>query len=294
MTWPGFTTHLAPVGAVEIGWSMGGAGPPLLLLHGFPQTRALWAQVAPDLARDFTVICPDLRGYGASAKPDAVSAYTFREMARDQVALLAHLGIERCAVIGHDRGGRVGHRLALDHPGRVTRLCVMDIIPTHRLLSDLRQEVASAYYHWFFLAQPAPLPDRLIAADPDFYFASCLAGWGKAGLDQFDPGQLAQYRAAWRDPDTIRGMCNDYRATLAHDFHDDSADAQARLGCPLHVLYGQDGVMARLFDFAAAWAPKGREVQTKALPGGHFFIDTHPEETRQALRALLVPDTTTD
>jgi len=287
MTWPGFTDHLEVVGDVAIGWSMGGAGPPVLLLHGFPQTRALWARVAPMLAQDFTVICPDLRGYGASGKPVETSAYTFREMARDQVALLDHLGIETCAIAGHDRGGRVGHRLALDHPGRVSQLCVMDIVPTHTLLTDLRTEVATAYYHWFFLAQPAPLPDHLIAADPDFYFQSCLAGWGKAGLDQFDPAQLEHYRTAWVDLETIRGMCNDYRATLRHDVHDDASDAQRRVTCPLHVLYGQDGVMADLYDFAACWAVKGDNVEIQALPGGHFFIDTHPEQTFRALREVL-------
>ncbi|MEM6578844.1 MAG: alpha/beta hydrolase [Pseudomonadota bacterium] len=287
MAWPGFTEHLEPLSDIDIGWSMGGSGPPLLLLHGFPQTRALWAKIAPVLAEDFTVICPDLRGYGVSGKPGPVSAYTFREMARDQVALLAHLGFERCAVAGHDRGGRVGHRLALDHPECVTTLCVMDIIPTHTLLADLRQDVAHAYYHWFFLAQPEPVPERLIAADPDFYYESCLAGWGKAGLDQFDSDQLEHYRTSWNDPEVIRGMCNDYRATILHDFDEDAKDIGRRLACPLHVLYGQDGVMAKQFDFAQCWAPRADRMQTLGLPGGHFFIDTHPEPARRALQALL-------
>ena len=287
MVWPGFTNHLETLGDVSIGWSMGGSGPPVLLLHGFPQTRALWAKVAPALAEHYTVICPDLRGYGQSGKPTPVSAYTFREMARDQVALMTHLGFEQFSVVGHDRGGRVGHRLALDYPDRVRCLCVMDIIPTHTLLNDLRQDVAAVYYHWFFLAQPDPLPERLIAADADFYFNACLSGWGKAGLEQFDADQLAQYRSAWSDPDTIRGMCNDYRATLTHDFHHDAQDLGAEVTCPLHVVYGNDGVMAALFDFEESWAPKVSEVHMHALSGGHFFIDTHPDETIKALESVL-------
>ncbi|MEM6480606.1 MAG: alpha/beta hydrolase, partial [Pseudomonadota bacterium] len=148
---------------------------------------------------------------------------------------------------------------------------------------NLRMDVARSYYHWFFLAQPEPLPERLITADPDLYFASCLSGWGKAGLDKFDPHQLEQYRTAWKDPDTIRGMCNDYRATLRHDVQDDEADLSAKVTCPLSVLYGQDGAMAALFDFEASWLSKGCSVDVRSLPGGHFFIDSHPDQTLAAL-----------
>lgn len=279
----GFTDHHGTPGTVPLAWSVGGDGPPLLLLHGFPQTRALWADIAPELARRFTVVCPDLRGYGDSGKPVDVSAYSFREMARDQIALMTHLGFERFDVAGHDRGGRVAHRLALDHPDAISRLCVMDIVPTHTLLSELRREVATSYYHWFFLAQPEPMPETLIASDPDLFFHSCLTGWGAAGLQQFASEQLDHYRAAWSDAETIRGMCNDYRATLFHDFLDDSADLETRLNVPVLVLYGKDGAMARLCDIPESWAAKCHQMQAMGLPGGHFFVDTHPQETLRAL-----------
>lgn len=280
---PGFTDHATPT----LGYSIGGSGPPLLLLHGFPQTRAMWAPIASTLAQTHTVICPDLPGYGASAKPQALSAYSFRAMARAILGLMDALGHDTLDVVGHDRGARVAHRMALDAPRRVRRLVLMDIIPTHTLLSDLRWQVAKAYYHWFFLAQPAPFPETMIGHDPDAYFNACLLGWGGARLEDFDPGHLAAYRAAWRDPDTIRGMCNDYRATLAQDIEDDSADAETRLTCPTLLLYGASGAMARHYDLPATWAPKCAEVQAQALPGGHFFPDTAPAETRSAVERFL-------
>ncbi|GGH20087.1 haloacetate dehalogenase [Cribrihabitans marinus] len=287
MSIPGFTEHAFTRDGVELSYSRGGSGLPLLLLHGFPQTRAMWMHVAPALAETHDVICPDLRGYGNSAKPGPVSAYSFREMARDQLAVMGHLGFERFAVAGHDRGGRVAHRLALDAPEAVTRLCVMDIVPTATLLAPLRREVAQSYYHWFFLAQPAPLPETLIGHDPDLYFESCLSGWGGAGLAEFDDKQLAAYRAAWRDPETIRGMCNDYRAALMHDFDDDSADADARVHCPTWVFYGAQGAMAGAYDVPAVWSGKCTEMSAQAIRGGHFFVDTNPGDTSAALRAFL-------
>lgn len=287
MSIPGFTDRIAQLNGLPIAWSEGGAGPPLLMLHGFPQTRALWARVAPRLAATHRVICPDLRGYGESGKPKAVSAYSFREMANDQIALMRHLGFDSFAVAGHDRGGRVAHRLALDHGKAVNQLCVMDIVPTHTLLEPLKRQVATAYYHWFFLAQPEPFPERMIGHDPDGYYQSCLLGWGGAHLSDFDAAQLAAYRAAWRDPETIRGMCNDYRAALAHDFHDDAADLGARIACPTLVLYGADGAMARAFDVPATWAPKCTGMKARAIPGGHFFVDTEPDATTAALAAFF-------
>jgi len=287
MTIDGFTDHAETLDGTRIAWSEGGAGPPLLLLHGFPQTRAMWARIAPRLAATHRVICPDLRGYGASAKPRGVADYSFRRMARDQVALMTHLGHDRFAVAGHDRGGRVTHRLALDHPGAVARACVMDIVPTHTMLEPLRRDVARAYYHWFFLAQPEPFPETMIGHDPDAFFESCLLGWGGAQLADFDADQLAAYRAAWRDPDTIRGMCNDYRAALDHDFADDAVDLDKRVTCPVTVLYGAGGAMARAYDVAATWAPKCTTMQARAVPGGHFFPNTAPGATTEALATFL-------
>lgn len=280
---PGFTDHRTDT----LACSIGGKGPPLLLLHGFPQTRAMWTRVAPVLAQTHTVICPDLPGYGASAKPQDLGAYSFRAMAAEVTALMDALGHGKFHLAGHDRGARVAHRLALDVPARVLSLTLMDIIPTHLLLSELRWKVAAAYYHWFFLAQPEPFPDRMIAHDPDSFFHACLLGWGGAQLSDFDAGQLAQYRAAWRDPETIRGMCNDYRATLALDMACDSADALAQILCPTLVLYGASGAMARHYDVAATWATRCPRMQAQAIPGGHFFPDTAPAETISALRGFL-------
>lgn len=280
---PGFTDHRHG----GIACSIGGDGPPLLVLHGFPQTRAMWSRIAPALARTHTVICPDLPGYGDSAKPHDLSAYSFRAMATQMTALMDSLGHDSFDLIGHDRGARVAHRLTLDAPTRVTSLTLMDIIPTHTLLSDLRWQVAKSYYHWFFLAQPAPFPEHMITADPESYYTSCLLGWGGAQLTDFDADQLAHYRTAWHDPDTIRGMCNDYRATLTFDMTDDSADAAAQITCPTRILYGASGAMAKHYDVPATWVAKCTNMTARALPGGHFFPDTAPQETAQALQDFL-------
>lgn len=283
----GFEDRRAAVNGVEIAFEIGGSGPPLLLLHGFPQTRALWARVAPVLAGRFTVVCPDLRGYGASSKPEGVEAYAFREMGRDMGALMTELGFDRFAVAGHDRGGRVGHRMALDAPERITRLAVLDIVPTHLILSQLTTPVAKAYYHWFFLAQPAPFPERLIGSDPDFYFETSLTGWGAATLADFDPDQLAAYRAAWRDPETIHAMCDDYRAAIEVDLAHDEADRDRRVTCPTLVAWGKDGAMGRAYDVAATWADYADNITPAPMPGGHFFVDSHPTETAELLAGFF-------
>ena len=283
----GFTEHVVPLNGVEIAYSIGGSGPPLLMLHGFPQTRALWAQVAPALAATHTVVLADLRGYGDSAKPEGVENYSFRAMGQDQLALMQHLGFDQFALVGHDRGGRVGHRLALDAPQAITRLCLMDIIPTHTVLYDLRVDVATSYYHWFFLAQPSPFPETMIGHDPDAFYESCLLGWGGASLDDLNADQLAAYRTSWRRPETIRAMCDDYRAALVHDMQHDAADLGTTVRCPTLILYGADGAMAKAYDVPAQWALKCDDMQAQAMPGGHFFIDTHPEATIAALRQFF-------
>ena len=283
----GFEKSTAAVNGQTIAYVKGGEGPPVLLLHGFPQTHAMWAQVAPELAKTRTVICADLRGYGASSKPQGVENYSFREMGADMIALMAYLGFDRFDLVGHDRGARTAHRMALDAPEAVKSLVVMDIVPTHLLLSDLRWPVAKGYFHWFFLAQPEPFPERLIGADPDYYFESGLLGWGASKLDDFDPGQLAAYRAAWRDPDTIRGMCNDYRAALEVDFALDGADLERRVRCPTLVMWGADGAMSKAYDVPATWADRCTDITARAIPGGHFFIDTNPVETTAALADFL-------
>ena len=283
----GFEQTTAQVNGQEIAYVRGGDGPPVLLLHGFPQTHAMWHAVAPVLARAFTVVAADLRGYGASSKPAGTAAYSFRHMAADQHALMAELGFSQFHLVGHDRGGRTAHRLTLDHPDAVRSLTVMDIIPTHLLLDALNRHVARAYYHWFFLPQPYPFPEEMIGHDPDSFFESCLTGWGASTLSDFDPAALAAYRAAWRDPEAIRGMCADYRAALDIDFDLDAADLNRRITCPALVMYGADGAMGRAYDVPGTWADRFETLQSAAIPGGHFFIDQYPEQTTSALMAFL-------
>jgi haloacetate dehalogenase len=249
--------------------------------------RAMWRRVAPDLARQFTVIAADLRGYGDSSRPDGVDSYAFREMAADMTALMTHLGHDRFHLVGHDRGARTAHRLALDAPSRLHSLTLMDIAPTHTLLADLQREVAQAYYHWFFLAQPAPFPETLIGHDPDHFYQSCLTRWDRGALDAFDAAALAAYRASWRRPQTIRAMCDDYRAALTVDFAHDAADLGTQVACPALVLYGAEGAMARAYDMGAIWADKLADARVQAMPGGHFFVDLEPRATLDALLGFL-------
>ncbi|MEP4197336.1 MAG: alpha/beta hydrolase [Aliishimia sp.] len=283
----GFTSHTADVNGQTIVYARAGSGPALLLLHGFPQTHAMWHEIAPDLAKDFTVITADLRGYGASSTPKGTHNYSFREMAADQLALMQSLGFETFHLVGHDRGGRTAHRLTLDYPKAVKTLTVLDIVPTHTLLSDLSHEVAKAYYHWFFLSQPSPMPEAMILADPDTYYESCLLGWGAGVLSEFSPDALEAYRQSWRRPHTIRAMCDDYRAAIEFDFDLDAADLHRQVACPALVLFGAQGKMAECYDVAGTWAPRLADMQAKAIPGGHFFPDTNPRDTIDALRAFL-------
>lgn len=267
----------------SIAYGVTGAGPPLLLLHGYPQTRAMWRNIVPLLADRFTVVTADLRGYGESSKPPGVAAYSFRNMAADQTALMAHLGFDQFHLVGHDRGARTAHRLTLDSPDAVLSLTLMDIIPTHVLLNNPTKEVSKAYYHWFFLAQPAPFPETLINHDPDYYYEGCLTGWGAARIVDFDSVALAAYRKSWRSAATTQAMCNDYRAAIEIDFADDAADLERRVTCPSLVMYGADGVMAKLYDIPATWADRLTDMRAQAIPGGHFFADHATAETASAL-----------
>ncbi len=276
-----------PEGALAA--SAGGEGPPVLLLHGFPQTRAMWRPIAARLMdAGFQVVTADLRGYGASHKPLHGLDYSFRAMARDMVALMAHLGHARYHLVGHDRGARTAHRLALDDTANsLMSLTLMDIVPTHLILSDLNQRVARAYYHWFFLAQPAPFPESMIGHDPAAFYTSCLLGWGASKLADFDADLLAEYHAAWTDPEVTRGMCADYRATLDHDFTFDTSDLHRSLDVPALILFGADGAMARAFDVPGTWAPRLSKITARGIPGGHFFPDTAPAATAAALLDFL-------
>jgi haloacetate dehalogenase len=240
---------------IEINYVTAGKGPPLLLLHGFPQSLAMWARVAPILAADFTIVCADLRGYGDSSKPKCApdkSNYSFRAMAGDQVGLMQALGFDRFHVVGHDRGGRTAHRMALDHPDVVVSLAVLDIVPTHAMFTETNRHVAGAYWHWYFLSQPEPFPERLIASDPDFFYETCLVGWGATKLADFDAEVVAEYRRCWREPGMIHGSCSDYRAAASIDLEHDAADIDKKVACPTLAFWGGDGVMHKLFDIGAA------------------------------------------
>jgi haloacetate dehalogenase len=286
----GFEPRRIETTGTEIFCRIGGAGPPLLLLHGYPQTHVMWHAVAPALAESFTVVLADLRGYGDSGKPEsdpAHVAYCKRTSARDMVEVMAALGFDRFALAGHDRGGRVGHRLALDHPDRVTRLALLDIVPTRTIFRATSQAIATGYYHWFFLIQPDGLPEHLIGLDPSYYLRSKLARWSGAGLDAFAPEALADYERCFADPRMIHASCEDYRAGASIDLEHDEVDLDRRIGCPLLVLWGEKGLMHRHFDVLATWRERAVEAIGQALPVGHFLPEEAPEATGAALRAFF-------
>ena len=287
----GFTKKIAGVAGTDIAYVIGGSGPPLLLLHGYPQCKAMWARVAPQLAQQYTVVCADLRGYGDSAKPHCRpdrSNYAFRAMAADQIGLMRQLGFQRFHVIGHDRGGRTGYRLSLDHPDAVISLTLMDIVPTYAMFMETNRKVAGAYWHWYFLSLPEPFPERLIGNDPDFFFETCLVGWGDTKLSDFDADMMAEYRRAWRDPKMIHGSCSDYRAAASVDLEHDAADIDRKVACPTLVLYGARGPMGQLFDIPAEWRKRCASVTDASLPGGHFFVDQFAAQTAELLAGFLV------
>jgi haloacetate dehalogenase len=275
---------------VAINTVIGGSGDPVLLLHGFPQNMAVWAHVAPVLARGHTVVCTDLRGYGDSDKPpqdEDLANYSFRRMAQDQVDVMRVLGFERFHVVGHDRGARTAQRMALDHPDVVHSLALLDIVPTYDMFDRADAENARAYWHWYFLQQPAPYPEEIIAANPDHFYEGCLAGWGATRLADFDPEQLAEYRRTWRTRESIFGGCADYRAAAHVDVRLDEADLQRKVDCPALVLWGEHGVIADLFDVAKLWSRRLSNMRTATLPGGHFFVDQFPDETADILSGFL-------
>ncbi|HVE90481.1 MAG TPA: alpha/beta hydrolase [Burkholderiaceae bacterium] len=286
---PGFTRHERRVNGVDVHFYCGGKGPPLLLLHGFPQTHVIWHKVAPRLAKRFTLVMPDLRGYGDSGKPPSQpdhAPYSKRTMALDAAELMSALGFERFSVCGHDRGGRVAHRLALDHQQRVVRLMVLDISPTLTMYERTTMEFASLYYHWFFLIQPEPLPETLIAQNPHFYLLNKLGGWGSRGTAIFEPRALAEYERCFT-PAAIHAMCEDYRAAASIDLEHDRTDVQAnkRLDCPLHVLWGERGVVNKLFTPVEDWRSRSRRAVTgRTTPTGHYI----PEEAPDLLSAQML------
>lgn len=272
-----------------------GKRPVLMLLHGFPQTHVMWHRVAQALSPEFDLVMPDLRGYGDSAKPAGEpdhANYSKRSMAQDIVALADHLGVDRFGLCGHDRGARVAHRLALDHPERVERLCVMDIAPTLDMYNATNFEFAQAYYHWFHLTQPAPLPEGMIGGNPLPYLHRKLGGWGTGGLAHLEGQALAEYERCFCRPETIHAMCEDYRAAASIDLQHDreSRSSEQRVSCDTLVVWGAKGVVHRMFDPMALWrAQCSATVSGRVLDCGHFIPEEKPEASAQVLRDFFKP-----
>lgn len=276
---------------VTINAIVGGSGPPLLLLHGHPQTHAIWHRVAPRLAEHFTVVACDLRGYGESSKPQGApdhANYSKRAMAADMVAVMQSLGFATFRVLAHDRGARVAHRLALDHPQAVERMALLDIAPTLAMYEQTSDTFARAYWHWFFLIQPAPLPERLIEADPAAYVRDVM-GKRSAGLAPFDPRALAEYQRCLALPGAAHGICEDYRAAATIDLEHDRFDRDAgnRLALPLMVLWGEQGVVGRCFDPLKEWQRVAADVQGGALPCGHYIAEEAPDTLLERVLPFL-------
>jgi len=280
----GFQLTRIHTGEVEIRLRVGGEGPPLLLLHGHPQTHVMWHAVAPRLARDFTVVAADLRGYGESSKPPTTTdhePYSKRAMARDQIHVMEHLGFDSFLVAGHDRGGRCAYRMALDHPERVEKLAVLDIVPTGEVFRRLNTELALEMYHWFFLAQPYNLPERLITPDPDAYYF-----YGKRDL--FHTEALEDYLQCARNPDTIHAMCEDYRAGATVDRALDDLDrGNKKIMCPVLVLWSRSDRLDRWFDVLEVWRTWADDVRGWALDCGHYLAEEAPDETHERLQAFF-------
>ena len=278
-------------GPIEIAYQVGGKGPPILLLHGFPQTKAIWENVAPELANNFTVIASDLRGYGGSSKPHGKkdhSTYSKRSMAADQHALMRALGHQQFFLLGHDRGGRVSHRLAMDFPDSVLRLMVLDISPTLTMYDNTTMDFAKGYWHWFFLIQPEPIPETLIGANPEFWINKHMGRHG--GTDIFSPERWAEYLAGVSNPQSMHAMCEDYRAAASIDLVHDRADRATgkKLTMPLRVLWGEHGLVNKCFRPIEDWKTVAQEVSGQTVPCGHYIPEELPEELIAQARAFFV------
>ena len=289
---PGFEARDVEASRARIRVSVAGEGPPVLLLHGHPHTHLTWRRVAPRLAgAGHTVVASDLRGYGDSAKPaggEDHAEYSKRAMALDQVEVMASLGFERFAVVGHDRGARVAHRMALDHPGVVTRLAVLDIAPTATMYGRTDKEFATRYFWWFFLIQPYDLPERLLGLDPEYFLRRHIEGQVKV-KEALDEAVFQEYLRCYREPATIHAICEDYRASAGIDLEHDHADAEQKVAAPLLALWGSRSAVGALYDVLATWREKAVDVRGRPLDCGHTLQEERPEETAAELLTFLRP-----
>jgi haloacetate dehalogenase len=283
----GFSTEIVEANGVRINVAWGGSGPPVLLLHGYPQTHVIWRHVGRALGEDFTVVCPDLRGYGDSEKPPGDpdhAAYSKRQMARDQVEVMRSLGFDRFGVAGHDRGARVALRMALDEPDAVERLAVLDIVPTRTIYATLDKQRATSVWRYSFLVQPYDLPERLIGSDPGYYLRWTFDEWcGTPGA--IDREARAEYERCF-DAETLHASCEDYRAGASIDLTHDDADADVPLSCPVLALWSRGGLGAS-YDVAGIWASRSPQLRGHPLDCGHFLPEERPRETTELLRDFL-------
>lgn len=292
---PGFEARSIETIGAEIFLRIGGSGPPVLMLHGYPQTHVMYHKIAADLARSFTVVIPDLRGYGDSSCPpnDADNfTYSKRAMGQDMVHVMQELGFTLFNLVGHDRGGRVAYRMALDYPERVERLAVLDIIPTHAMWHGFSVDLAMKVYHWLFLAQPEPLPEMLISRAPVEYLNHTIASWTKSrDLSAFAPEALEHYHRFFSDPAHIKATCDDYRAGQTYDLHADEADFEAenKITCPLLAVWGDAGIPGKTDGPLGVWRRWGTNVFGLAIDSGHFVAEENPEATLLALLQFLTP-----
>ena len=286
---PGFKRKRVRTSGATINLVTKGDGPPLLLLHGYPETHAMWHKIAPPLAQDYTVVCADLRGYGDSSKPKGLpdhSNYSKRALARDMAEVMAALGHKSFHLVGHDRGARVAHRLARDHGKRVRTLTVLDISPTLKMYDSTDKAFATAYYHWFFLIQKPPLPEMLLAGHAPGYILGRI-GRGQGGLKHFSRQAQREYIRCFRDPRTIHATCEDYRAAASIDLEHDRKDLKQKLRMPVMVLWGRQGVIERMFRPLRDWREVAADVQGRALDCGHFLPEEKPAAVLAELRRFL-------